>query len=186
MSIRILPANPAWPTQFGGLKTALRPALPRGALIHHIGSTAVPGLVAKDIIDIQVTLADLADLNPTALLAAGFARRSPTTDHCPPGMILPPEELAKQLFGATGPVAANVHIRVQGRFNQRYPLLCRDYLRAHPLAAAAYGTIKQNLAARFPDDAEAYYDIKDPVFDLIMAAAEDWARATGWGEPPQD
>ena len=101
-------------------------------------------------------------------------------------MSLPPAELAKLLFGATGPVAANVHIRVQGRFNQRYPLLCRDYLRAHPLAAAAYGTIKQNLAARFPHDAEAYYDIKDPVFDLIMAAAEDWARATGWSEPPQD
>ena len=79
MLIRILPANPNWPGQFAGLKTALRPALPRGALIHHIGSTAVPGLVAKDIIDIQITLDDLADLNHGG--AADRRFRPPQPDH---------------------------------------------------------------------------------------------------------
>ena len=155
-------------------------------MVHHIGSTAVPGLAAKDIIDIQVTLPDLSATPHAALAALGLNRRAPTTDHCPPGMDLPPQALAKVLYGATRPFPANIHFRAQGAFNQRYPLLCRDYLRAHPLAAAAYQTIKQELAARFPQDADSYYAIKDPVFDLIMAGAEAWARATGWTEPAPD
>ncbi|MEO8241707.1 MAG: GrpB family protein [bacterium] len=185
MLIQIRPPRASWPADFGRVKTALLPVLPSGAIVHHIGSTAVPGLAAKDIIDIQVTLARLTDLDATALTGAGFERASPTRDHQPPGMKLAAVDLAKQMFRAALPVA-NIHIRVHGRFNQRYPLLCRDYLRAHPLAAAAYGAIKQNLATRFPNDAEAYYDIKDPVFDLIMVGAEAWAAATGWTLPPGD
>lgn len=186
MPIQILPANPAWHSQFTEIKRLLEAVLPDGAVVHHIGSTAVAGLVAKDIIDVQITLRSLADLNNEAMLSAGFARRKPTSDHKPPGMTLPPEELAKKLYGQEKPIVANIHVREAGRFNQRYPLLCRDYLRAHPTAAAAYGTIKHALANRFPDDVEAYYDIKDPVFDLIMSSAEDWARTTDWRLPTGD
>jgi len=183
--IEIVAADPGWPAAFAQIKSALLPALPPGALVHHIGSTAVAGLAAKNIIDVQVTLPDLATLDPAALHSAGFERCRPTRDHLPPGMALPKADLAKLLFRALSP-AANIHIREQGRFNQRYPLLCRDYLRAHPLAAAAYATIKHNLAARFPNDADAYYDIKDPVFDLIMSGAEAWAQTTHWQLPPPD
>ena len=179
------PANPEWPAIYAQVKARLQPVLPAGALIHHIGSTAVPGLIAKDVIDIQVTLPRLTDLNPEAMLQAGFTRRLAICDHQPPGMTLPEAELAKLMFAAQTP-DANIHIRAQGRFNQRYPLLCRDYLRAHPLAAEAYATIKHHLAARFPGDPQAYYDIKDPVFDLIMSAAEPWATATNWAQPPPD
>lgn len=185
MPILIVPSNPNWPAAFARIKAALLPALPPTAQIHHIGSTAVPGLPAKDIIDIQVTLPALTDLNHDALTAAGYTRRPPTRDHLPPGQTLPARDLAKFLYRGLDP-AANVHIRAKGRFNQRYPLLCRDYLRAHPLAAAAYAAIKHHLAARFPDDVEAYYDIKDPVFDLIMVGAEAWARTTDWTPPPGD
>ncbi len=186
MPILILDPDPAWPGQFQRLKAALLPALPRQALIHHIGSTAVPGLAAKDIIDIQITLPALTDLDPSALVAAGLTRRRPSADQCPPGMTLPQADLAKRLYGCTSPRPANVHVREAGRFNQRYPLLCRDYLRTHPLAAAAYSAVKQNLAARFPDDVDAYYAVKDPVFDLIRSAAEPWALATGWTPPLPD
>ena len=179
MHIQILPYNPAWPATFQRLKSSLLPLLPATAQVHHIGSTAVPGLPAKDIIDIQITLPALSDLNHETLTAAGLTRRPPTTDHMPPGLTLPPQDLAKFLYRHDAPVA-HIHIREAGRFNQRYPLLCRDYLRAHPLAAAAYATIKHNLAARFLDDIEAYYDIKDPVFDLIMVGASAWADHTGW------
>ena len=72
-----------------------------------------------------------------------------------------------------------MHVREDGRFNQRYPLLCRDYLRATPAAAAAYVEVKRPLAARFPDDRETYADVKDPVFDVLMAGAEAWARRHG-------
>jgi GrpB-like predicted nucleotidyltransferase (UPF0157 family) len=186
MSIKILPANPSWPTQFLAIKSLLKEVVPHDALIHHIGSTAVADLVAKDVIDIQITLASLEELCSEAMVRAGFSLGRPTSDHCPPGMSLPPDELAKQFYRCDGPTAANMHVRVKGRFNQRYPLLCRDYLRTHPLAAAAYGKIKQQLARHFPEDADAYYDIKDPVFDLLMSGAEDWALTSAWVQPPSD
>jgi hypothetical protein len=81
---------------------------------------------------------------------------------------------------------ANLHVREAGRFNQRYPLLCRDYLRSHPMAAEAYGAIKRRLASFFPNDPDAYYAIKDPTLDLLMVGAEDWAISAGWSEPPSD
>ena len=88
-------------------------------------------------------------------------------------------------FRSTGR-AANLHVRERGRFNQRFPLLCRDFLRAHPTAAGAYALIKQRLVQRFPDDEDAYYDIKDPVFDIIIEGANDWATLVGWLPPPGD
>lgn len=186
MPIVIVPPRPDWPQTFARIKAAVMPALPPGAQVHHIGSTAVAGLAAKDIIDVQVTVTALTDIDDAALATCGLTLRRPTMDHCPPGMTLPAADLAKRLFAADQPHRANIHFREQGRFNQRYPLLCRDYLRAHPLTAAAYATIKHHLAARFPNDIDAYYDIKDPVFDLIMAAAEPWALTTGWTPPPGD
>ena len=74
----------------------------------------------------------------------------------------------------------NVHVRAAGRPNQRYPLLFRDYLRAHPLAAQAYAQAKKALAAHGPTDWQLYYDVKDPVCDIIMAGAEDWAASLPW------
>lgn len=186
MSIKILPANPNWPAQFSIIKALLERALPEGGLIHHIGSTAVPNLVAKNVIDIQISLASLKDLETEAMVAAGCSLGRPICDHCPPSMSLPQDELAKQFFRCNEPFVANIHVREKCRFNQRYPLLCRDYLRAHPLAAKAYGAIKQQLALHFPTDEDAYYDIKDPVFDLLMVGAEDWALSTAWLQPPSD
>ncbi|EJZ21524.1 hypothetical protein NE852_10245 [Rhizobium sp. Pop5] len=46
--------------------------------------------------------------------------------------------------------------------------------------------IKQRLAQRFPDDVDFYYDIKDPVFDIIMDGANEWVKLIGWSEPPCD
>jgi GrpB-like predicted nucleotidyltransferase (UPF0157 family) len=184
--IEIVDDRPAWPVEFVSLGARLRRQMRETALaIHHIGSTAVPGLAAKNVIDIQATVADLNALPAAAIEAAGFKLRNIRTDHLPPGMILPPEQLEKRFFAGTER-SANLHIRGRGRFNQRYPLLCRDYLRAHPDAAAAYAEIKRQLARRFADDADAYYDIKDPVFDVIMAGARAWAERTAWQEPASD
>jgi GrpB-like predicted nucleotidyltransferase (UPF0157 family) len=65
---------------------------------------------------------------------------------------------------------------VAGWPNQRYALLFRDYLRAHPAAAAAYARLKRGLAERFGGDLAAYTDLKDSACDLIVVAAEAWAR----------
>jgi GrpB-like predicted nucleotidyltransferase (UPF0157 family) len=65
-------------------------------------------------------------------------------------------------------------------------LLFRDYLRTDSLAAGAYARVKEALARLHPDDADAYYDVKDPVCDIIMAAAERWAADTGYVPGPSD
>jgi len=103
------------------------------------------------------------------------------SDHRPPGRDdIPEVELTKFYFNKRTLPHANVHVRVQGQFNQWYPLLCRDYLRAHPYAASAYAELKRQLAKHFPNDMATYCDIKDPVFDIMMEGAYAWAERMGW------
>jgi len=77
-------------------------------------------------------------------------------------------------------------IRLTGRANQRYPLLFRDYVRAHPPIAAAYAQVKMALVTHGLHDLDPYYDVKDPVCDIIIGGAEAWATATGWTLGPSD
>ena len=143
----------------------------------------MPGLPAKDVIDVEVTVARLADVPAID----GLQARPLAGDHPPPGFAGDPAELAKRFFRARAPArAANVHVRERGRLNQRYALLCRDYLRADPAAAAAYAAVKRALAGHFGDDTDTYSDVKDPVVDVLMAGAEAWAAATGWEPGPSD
>ena len=86
----------------------------------------------------------------------------------------------RQASGDLPPGRGFLHVRVLGRPNQRYALLFRDYLRSHPEAAAAYAAVKRCLATRHAADIRAYVDIKDPVCDVIMSAAEEWAKVTSW------
>lgn len=156
--------------------------------VRHIGSSAVPGLVAKDVIDVQVSVIDVGDDRLAQRIeAAGFTWRADIVgDHLPAGMTMDAAQLEKRFAiqgghpDGTPMRRMNIHFRSPGRFNHRFALLCRDYLRSHPIAAAAYGEVKANLARLFPDDAESYYDVKDPVFDLIMVGAEAWAASVCW------
>jgi len=79
-----------------------------------------------------------------------------------------------------------VAVEPERQGNQRYPLLFRDYLRADPRVVGAYGQIKEALARLHPHDADAYYDVKDPVCDIIVAAAELWAVETSYTPGPSD
>jgi len=182
----IAPYSERWPDAFLAVAKRIRDALGPAALrIDHIGSTAVPGLPAKNVIDVQVAVADLGAAD--ALAAAGFRPcERIAVDHCPPGNDGSAEQWTKRLFTeADGERRANVHVRVEGRANQRYALLFRDYLRTHPQTAEAYAELKRRLAAHMPDTA-TYADVKDPAVDLIALAAEDWAAATGWQPGPSD
>jgi GrpB-like predicted nucleotidyltransferase (UPF0157 family) len=161
--IEIAPYRVGWPAIFRDIAGRLRDTMgERIIALHHIGSTAVPGLAAKDIIDIQLTVASLGVHPDPAVEAAGFQLGRPTSDHCPPGLTLQADQLAKRFYNYSAR-PANLHVREASRFNQRYPLLCRDYLRSH-MAAEAYGAIKRQLASYFPNDPDAYYAIKDPTF----------------------
>ncbi len=190
--IIIVPYDPQWPEAFAALALPLRAVLGNAALrIDHIGSTAVPGLAAKDKIDIQVTVRDFSNI--TAMLAAitplGYeVFQAPILhDHRPPAATGPESDWEKSTLNSTQVIrASNIHVRALGRPNQRYPLLFRDYLRQHPIAVGAYAEIKHQLARYHPDDLDFYYDIKDPVCDVIINAAEDWAHVTGWAQGPSD
>jgi GrpB-like predicted nucleotidyltransferase (UPF0157 family) len=188
--IAIVPYDERWPAEFRRIGTALREALSGLALrIDHIGSTAVPGLAAKDVIDVQVTVAALdAEAIAAALVPLGYTLRDDITcDHVPPGGDDAPAEWRKLYFRApSGQRPTHLHVRQAGRANQRYALLFRDYLRAAPATTAAYAQVKEALARLHPEDRDAYYDVKDPVCDVIIDAAERWAAASGFAPGPSD
>ena len=116
------------------------------------------------------------------MAAAGFDFREPLAhDHVPLGEDTDPRLWRKLVFTQPpGQRRANIHVRIEGHPNQRYALLFRDYLRAHPNSVRTIERIKRQIARYHADDVEAYYDIKDPVYDLIWDAALEWAGRTGW------
>ena len=175
--------DPKWPQEFERIKSSLQEILGDLALrIDHIGSTSVPGLGAKDVIDIQVTVRELDPLIQRRLVRDGYKPwESIARDHVPQGEDEDPRRWEKLFFNQPeGERRANIHVRVEGKPNQIYPLLFRDYLRAHPNSAKSIELIKHEIAKRHANDLDAYYDIKDPVYDLIWDAALEWARYTSW------
>jgi GrpB-like predicted nucleotidyltransferase (UPF0157 family) len=178
----IVDYDPTWPDQFEQLAAALRRRLNDGVIsIDHIGSTAVPELAAKDIIDLQVTVASLADADrlAPAFQQLGYSATPWRRDHQPAGDASNPGLWEKRLWQSPpGARRVNAHVRVTGWPNQRYALLFRDYLRAHPHAAAAYERLKRALAERLGDDLIAYTEVKDPACDLIIVGAEEWAAGS--------
>ena len=185
--LRILDHDDRWALSFATIGAALRDRLDQAALrIDHIGSTAVAGLAAKDVIDVQVTVAhlDVARGWPHEMLPDLIRRPAVTVDHFPLGLPPDADEWAK-LYWSNGS-SVHLHVRELGRLNQRYALLFRDYLRADPVAAGAYGLLKRALADIARDDLDFYYAVKDPACDLIFAGAEHWAMRTGWTPEPSD
>ena len=188
MTVDIVDYQTDWPQQFRRIAGELRRGLGALALrIDHIGSTSVPGLAAKDVIDVQITVAALEPPLHDALTILGYQRSAVISeDHRPPFATGPDSDWHKWFYRPpAGQRRTNTHVRVSGRPNQRYPLLFRDYLRTHPASAAAYAELKRRLAAGLADP-DSYPDVKDPAVDLIAIAAEDWAVATGWQPGPSD
>ena len=188
--IEIVDYRASWPEEFHKISSTIRKALGELAVrIDHIGSTSVPRLVAKDVIDIQLTVVSFEDFDPirAGLESVGFIFREGTNaDHCPSddGIAGTSEynpDWEKRYFkSAPGQRKVNLHVRAVGRANQRYALLFRDYLRQHSDVAAYYGKVKRCLAQYHADNMVAYVTIKDPVCDLIMHSAELWVSETGW------
>ena len=181
--IVIEPYNEQWPSEFATVASLLREGLGDVAVrIDHIGSTSVPGLAAKDVIDVQVGVADLDDprLIP-AFLQLGAGATDIMTDHVPPCDRSGSEAWEKRYFRSPASWRpTHLHVRAMDRSNFRYALLFRDYLRQSGSAIAGYAQVKMALARLHPDDVDAYYDVKDPVCDLIMDAAERWATDVAW------
>jgi GrpB-like predicted nucleotidyltransferase (UPF0157 family) len=184
-AVEIRDPDPSWAGAFERVAAALDELLgERARRIDHIGSTAVPGLASKDVIDVQVTASDQDALDAvTARLAGGGWRVQPgiVADHVAPGAPPAAREWVKRFaVEPEGHRRVNLHVRFEGRANQRYALLFRDYLRTHPAAAAAYDAFKRRAADLLPDSLPGYVELKDPVCDLIYLPAEEWAALTAW------
>lgn len=174
--IEIHDYNPRWPEEFRRIASELTNALGEHALgVEHIGSTSVPGMAAKDVIDIQVTVASLSDEIVGLMVEAGFEHCAHlNSDHLPPGSDADPWNWSKLVFcERRGDRRSNIHVRVHGAANQRYALLFRDYLRARPPVVEAMSRMKRALAGKCLDDVGAYYAVKDPAYDLIWCAAQE-------------
>ncbi|MFI7427031.1 dephospho-CoA kinase [Micromonospora sp. NPDC049836] len=173
--------DPTWPQQYARLAARIRHAAGADLRVDHIGSTAVPGLAAKDVIDIQLTVSSLAEADGALadrLADAGFPRLPGDwwDNPRPPGSA----RWAKRLHGSADPGRpVHLHLRVDGSPGWRYALLMRDHLRADPAQRAAYLQVKRELAAAAPDSA-TYGTLTDPWFDEEHLRAEEWAARTGW------
>lgn len=186
--VTIVPYQATWPTEFQQIADTLRRALGDLAVrIDHIGSTSVPGLAAKDVIDLQITVQELDHSIDEPMSSIGYlSRPSISRDHRPPRADGPESDWEKHYFTPPpGQRPTHVHVRAVGRANQRYPLLFRDYLRHQPATAEAYAELKRRLAANLADS-DTYPDVKDPAVDLIYFAAEAWAASTNWQPGPND
>ena len=176
--------RPAWATEFAALTAQLEEALGDIARrIDHIGSTAVPDLHAKDVLDVQVIVDRLVPLE--ALLPHGFEARfggAIVRDHVPHGWTGPARAWDKLLYARLEGRRVHLHVRVAGAPNERYALLFRDYLRANDDARDRWGAVKARIAAE-TGSRDAYAEAKDPLTDVVMTEAERWATANAWSVP---
>ncbi len=185
--VHIVDYQDGWPREFAEIGGAVRGALGDHAVrIDHIGSTAVPDLAAKDIIDVQVTVASFEGFSPIAagLESLGYVRRTEVRhDHLPPGATHSASEYEKRYFREPeGVRRTHIHVRADARVNQRYAILFRDYLREHRAAALAYEETKRFMARwhNEQDKGALFYEIKAPVADIVTSAAEEWAARVDW------
>ncbi|MFO1414826.1 MAG: GrpB family protein [Burkholderiales bacterium] len=132
--------SPGWPAAFAAEAALIRARLGARALrIDHVGSTAVPGLVAKPVIDLQVSLASLAERREVAADLATLGYR-----HVHVGDF----DFVYPFFakGTAWPATHHVHLCAAGSPQERVHLAFRDCLRLHPAIAAEYVRLKRRLA----------------------------------------
>lgn len=171
--IKLVEYREIWPAQFLRERDRIRAALGEKALrIDHVGSTSVPGLSAKPVIDINTSVIDTDDEDDylPALEQAGYRLRVREEDH---RMVRTPD------------CSVHVHICAAGSEWERRHLLFRDWLRRDPADREAYAALKKHLANREWPDAEAYTEAKSALIGVITDRAEVWAAATGWAVPQQ-
>lgn len=174
--VNIAPYDPAWPRMFEEEKRHLLECLPKDLIrrIEHFGSTAIPGLAAKPIVDVLVEVSSLEETRarvPPLLEAEGYDYfwRPTRGDDDPPFYAW----FIKR--NADGIRTHHVHM-VERDFEHWDTLLFRDYLIEHPETAREYEALKMTLARDFPNDREAYTTGKTDFVGRLTEAAKDYYR----------
>lgn len=164
--VALVAHDPSWPVLFAAERERLLALFPGQWLdIAHFGSTAIPGMLAKPVIDLLGGVASMAAADALAapLLASGYTTstqfNATLTD--------------RRWFmrWAAGRRTHHLHVVVHDGVEWRRRLLFRDVLRADPALAQRYALLKQELAARYPFDREAYTDAKTAFVLEVLADA---------------
>jgi GrpB-like predicted nucleotidyltransferase (UPF0157 family) len=169
--VYVAPYRDDWADEFQAWQKRLTEALGEVAVrIEHVGSTAVPGLSAKPVVDIQISVDGLQQ----------EGRYAPAIEAL--GVSLRLREPGHRYFRPAGdrPRTVQIHVCDAGGEWERDHLLFRDYLRAHPEAREAYARLKRDLAERYPDDRLAYNEGKTGFILDVLDEARPWAERTGW------
>jgi GrpB-like predicted nucleotidyltransferase (UPF0157 family) len=166
--VHVTDHDPAWPRAFAQEAHALAQALPAGARIEHIGSTAVPGLAAKPIVDIQVGVTEPLDEARFAAVLTQLGYESLGKAGVP----------GRLYFRRRGRLSFTVHVvEFHGGYWQSN-LVLRDYLRAVPAAAVRYGQHKRAIVAAGAQVLLAYSQRKAAVVEELLAEARRWRAGT--------
>lgn len=163
--IEVVPYTPAWPEMFAEeallLGAALRPWL--AGAIEHIGSTAVPGMAAKPVIDIMAPVVSLHDSRPAIQAVASLGYQ-----------FFPYKADVMHWFCKPSPMHRTHHLHLVPLHSAlwRARLAFRDALRESPELAAQYRALKIRLAAQYATDREAYTEAKGPFIESVLDAVE--------------
>jgi len=174
-TVVVAPYDPAWTTQFEEEAQRLTGILGKQVIItHHVGSTAVPDLAARPIIDILVEVRQIERMDEYEAILQALGYTS-VGEHGIPGRRFFIKNEAEK--GRTH----NLFIFPVGHPGIRYLLDLRDYLTTHQREAEFYGLLKTELAQRYPDDLRSYMQEKDPFIQEILRRAVTWREDAGQG-----
>ncbi|HEY8619080.1 MAG TPA: dephospho-CoA kinase [Dermatophilaceae bacterium] len=183
----LVPYDESWPLTASRLIGRIKSALGDGAVaVEHIGSTSVPGLTAKDVIDLQIGVRRLSDADAPefvkALADKGFPRSGGDENNSDDALpwIDDVTLWQKRFHGSADPGRiVHLHVREIDGPGWRYALLFRDWLRAEADERTAYAELKARLARTATTTTE-YVEAKGPWIVGAMARADTWARHTSW------
>lgn len=159
----VVEADPSWPAQFSLLRDALLPVVGDLAVtVEHVGSTAVPGLAAKPVLDVDVVVPDATARRAAGRALAGAGWR-PEGDLGIEG---------RDAFAARpGLPPHHLYVVVDGSPAHRDHVDLRDHLRSHPADALAYAAVKRAAAHLLPHDRAGYQAAKAHAVDTLLATA---------------
>ena len=172
MTVFVVQYSPHWVKAFEQEAKAIRRALPDMQIVlHHIGSTAIPGILAKPIIDILGDVDDLKALDQRSARMGDLGYE-----------VMGPFGIEGRRyfrkFDATGRRTHHLHVFSQGSPHIERHLAFRDYLRSNPMKAAAYSDLKAKITAGEAVSWDEYMDAKGPFIAETEKAALVWYRSS--------
>lgn len=176
--VLVVPYDPRWPCEFQRASSEVSLAMgPVVMAVHHIGSTSIPGLLAKPVIDMLAEVSDLSAVDQRAAVMTGLGY----------GVMGEFGITGRRYFrrnDSQGRRTHQIHAFVAGSFNVIRHLAFRDYLRAHPMPTRQYGELKRRLAVAHSHDIEAYMDGKDAFVRTIELQALAWLGVSNANAAP--